>query len=150
MKITKDKWIWMPHPAHFICSMDCRFVLATKVGKYIVSTVGELWQDRQVREIHAGVYDPKWLEENKHLKGDYFDNAYYKKFGYEDLHLTGWKYETMVFKAVKRKPQNKEDTCCPFKIESGSNVDEKWYKTAEEALKGHYKLCNKWSNSLTK
>lgn len=39
--MKKENWIWMPHPAHFIASSSCRFVLATYVGKYIVSTVGE-------------------------------------------------------------------------------------------------------------
>ena len=40
--ITPDKWEWYGYPAHFICANDCRFRLATKVGKYIVSTVGDL------------------------------------------------------------------------------------------------------------
>jgi hypothetical protein len=39
--MTKDEWIWMPHAAHFCASDDCRFHLATYVGGYIVSTVGE-------------------------------------------------------------------------------------------------------------
>ena len=32
----------MGHAAHFICGNRCRFHLATYVGKFIVSTVGEL------------------------------------------------------------------------------------------------------------
>lgn len=32
----------MPHPGHFLLSHYCRFFLNTYVGKYIVSTVGEL------------------------------------------------------------------------------------------------------------
>lgn len=39
---TKDQWVWMPHPAHFILGHRCWFRLATYVGGYIVSTVGEL------------------------------------------------------------------------------------------------------------
>ena len=53
MKVTKDKWVWMGHAGHFICGHDCRFHMATRVGKYLVSTVGELWPSRAVREIHA-------------------------------------------------------------------------------------------------
>ena len=43
----KDKanWTWMPHPGHYICGSDCRFILNTCVGEFIVSTVGELYHD---------------------------------------------------------------------------------------------------------
>lgn len=51
--MKKEDWIWMPHPAHFICSDHCRFVLATYVGGYIVSTVGEHVPDSATREIIA-------------------------------------------------------------------------------------------------
>ena len=129
----------MPHPAHLIVGHNCRFVLATYVGKYIVSTVGEYWPDRVVREIHAEVHDPKWLIENKHLKGDYFDSAYFKKFGYETIGV-GRTYETMVFEAKKSKIK-----CCPYRIISGKDLDFGSYNKPEEAFKGHLKLCKKWS-----
>lgn len=40
--MDKSKWIWMPHAGHFIGGNFCQFRLNTWVGKYIVSTVGEL------------------------------------------------------------------------------------------------------------
>ena len=138
--MTKDKWIWMPHAGHFICGDRCRFHLSTYVGKYIVSTIGEMWSERGPREIHAGVYDPQWLEENKHLKGDVFDSAYMKKFGYEEIGA-GRKYETMVFKAKKTT-----DKCCPWQMVSGNDLDADGYNDAGEAYKGHLKMCKKWSN----
>lgn len=141
--MTKDKWIWMPHPAHFICGNYCRFVLATYVGKYIVSTVGEYWPDSTIRRIHAEIHDPVWYEKNKHLLGDHFNHVYYKKFGFEELHFGRWTYETMVFKAVKNK--NKEDLCCPFRIDVQKEVQTELYKNENDATKGHYKLCLKWS-----
>jgi len=39
--MDKKDWRWLPHPAHFICAERCQFVLATEVGGYLVSTVGE-------------------------------------------------------------------------------------------------------------
>ena len=138
--MKKENWIWMPHPAHFILGNECRFHLATYVGKYIVSTVGELWPDRDSRRIHAEVYDLKWYEQNKHLRGSEFDSAYYKKFGYEEIGI-GRKYETMVFKAIK----NKNKCGCKYIMKSAENVDFKGYNNPEEAYKGHLKLCNKWS-----
>lgn len=138
--ITKNKWVQLPHPAHFICSRDCRFVLATKIGKYIVSTVGELWQDSISRRIHASIFDKEWYTKNSELKGDNFDDAYYKKFGYEKLG-SDRTYETMVFKCMR----DKKNLCCGWKIASGSDIDFCGYNTAEEARKGHDKLCVKWS-----
>jgi len=75
--MKKEKWIWMPHPAHFICGFECRFRLATYVGKYIVSTVGEM-------EPSKGYID--W---NK--------DAEFEPIGCNRL------YETMVFKAERNK-----------------------------------------------
>lgn len=106
--MKKDKWIFMPHPAHFILSDRCRFVLATYVGGYIISTVGELLVRPEDKE--------------------------YGNVGFNR------KYETMVFKSEKS-----EEKCCPFTIKVEDNVQTEGYNTAEEARKGHMKLCNKWS-----
>jgi hypothetical protein len=141
MKITKDKWLWMPHAGHFICGNDCRFHLATKVGKYLVSTVGEYWPDQAVRRIHAEVCDNPWYLINGSLKGDNFNSAYMKKFGFEDLGYDR-KYETMVFKAVKAK----KCKACPYTQGDGDNLDYVGYNDSAEAYKGHLKMCDKWSN----
>lgn len=140
--MKKENWIWMPHAAHLIVGDKCQFHLATYVGKYIVSTVGEYWPERGVREIHAQVHDPKWLDENKHLMGDYFDSAYMKRFGFEEIGAYR-KYETMVFKAKRSK--EKECKACIYVMISGEDGDFMGYDTAEEAYKGHLKMCKKWS-----
>jgi hypothetical protein len=140
MKATKDKWVWMPHPGHLIVSRDCGFHLNTYVGGYIISTVGEYWPDRQVREIHASVVDKKWLEQNRHLKGDYFDSAYMQRFGWEEIGLSRT-YETMVFKAGKSN-----EACCPFDaLVMRGEKDFVGYETAAAAYKGHLKLCKRWA-----
>jgi len=139
--MKKNKWVWMPHAGHFICGDKCQFHLNTYVGGYIVSTVGELWFDRGSREIHAEVYDPTWLAENKYRKGDDFDSAYMKKFGFEEIGCDR-KYETMVFKAKKAKDENK---CCPWRIIVEKEVDFDGYNSANDAYKGHLKMCKKWS-----
>ncbi|KKM27777.1 hypothetical protein LCGC14_1571250, partial [marine sediment metagenome] len=128
-KMEKKNWVWMGHAGHFICARDCQFVLNTYIGKYIVSTVGELWSDRIIREIHAKVNNPEWLRDNKNLLGDNFNNAYMKEFGFQEL---GYKrtYETMVFEAKKS-----EHKCCPYEIIVEKEVDMEGYNTAEEAYK---------------
>lgn len=135
MKITKDKWVWMPHAGHFICSDKCQFHLNTRVGKYIISTVGEYLSDSQVREILAGCREIE-LEG----KGDAREYDWKKKAGWEELG-SGRTYETMVFKNKKSKHK-----CCPWEIKSGAEIDMDGYKDADSAYKGHLKLCNKYSN----
>lgn len=140
-------WKWFGHAAHFICGAKYRFHLATQVGKYLVSTVGELWPERSSREVHAKVYDPKLFEKNCQLKGDYFDSAYMTRFGFEEIGCDR-KYETMVFKAGK--PCRSKECGCGLpkglpKID-GSELDFLGYNNAADAAKGHLKLCRKWGN----
>lgn len=132
----KEKWIWMPHAAHFICGNDCRFHLATKVGKYIVSTVGEYVPDSSIRRIYAE-------SRGKKIKGigDEWDANYMKEFGYEDIGLDR-KYETMVFLAKK---SGESCSACPYRIASGENIDFKGYNNPKDAYQGHMKMCEKWS-----
>lgn len=44
-EIPKDKWTWYGTSGHYICAHRCLFHLCTKVGKYLVSTVGEMPSD---------------------------------------------------------------------------------------------------------
>jgi len=105
--MKRNEWIWMPHAAHFICGNACQFKLATYVGKYIVSTVG-----------------------------DYPDSitGKFTNIGANRM------FETMVFKA--KKSDNK---CCPYEIIVEKHVDMEGYNKQEDAMEGHYKLCEKWS-----
>lgn len=139
-KIPRSDWVFMPHPAHFICSRDCKFFLATRVGNVIVSTIGEYLPDAPVRKIIAEYRGIK-IEG----KGDARLADYMKRVGYEDLHIGGWKYETMVFPCEKRV--SKGETCCEYKCSSWTPLDEEWYKKGEDAKSGHYKLCEKWAQN---
>lgn len=134
----------MPHAGHLIISNKCRFHLNTYIGGYVVSTVGEWWPERSVREVHAKVYDPEWLRENQHLKGDMFDSAYFKRFGFEEIGCDRT-YETMVFKAKKSSHK-----CCPYVMVSGDNKDFDSYNKPEDASAGHMKMCEKWASKGAK
>lgn len=41
--VPPAKWIWLPHPGHLCVAFDCNFRMATVVGKYLVSTIGEYY-----------------------------------------------------------------------------------------------------------
>ena len=131
----------MPHPGHLIISSMCEFVLNTYVGGYIVSTVGEYWPSKSSREIHASIYDKEWFKQNQHLKGDVFNSAYKKRFGFMQLGAGEDSiYETMIFKAKRS-----EYGCCPWEQVSGEGIDSERYAKPEEARKGHMNYCKKWS-----
>ena len=139
----KSDWVWMPHAGHFILGDRCRFHLSTYVSGNIVSTVGELWNERGVREVHAKVYDDKWLQDNVHRRGDDFDHAYFERFGYEEVGCDR-KYETMVFKAKKSKHR-----CCLYRM-IGSEKDFEGYNDADKAYLGHLKMCRKYERMNNK
>jgi len=132
--MAKQDWIWMPHPAHFICSHACRFVLATHVNGYIVSTVGEYFPDSSVREIFA-----KTRGKVIKGKGGEWDANYLKDIGFEEVGCDR-KYETMVFRAVPNPQYN----CCPYAIDVGDEKDFRGYNDPGDAYKGHIELCEKY------
>ena len=135
----KAKWIWMPHPAHFICARDCKFHLATNVGNHIVSTVGEYLPDAPVREIYA--QSRGFVLEGK---GDARLADYIKKLGYEEIGYQR-KYETMVFTSGPSTVTDSEWQCCPWVVADYSELDVRGYNTASAAYNGHLELCDKWS-----
>jgi hypothetical protein len=132
---------WFGNAAHFICGQSCRFHLATQVGPWLVSTVGQMWSARNVREIHAKVHDAAWLAANVHRKGDDFDAAYFARFGYEEIGCDRT-YETMVFRAGK--PCRSKDCGCGLPTIDGSERDFAGYNNAKDATAGHMKMLAKW------
>lgn len=129
--ISKDEWVWMPHAGHLCVGQSCRFRLNTRVGKYLISTVGEYVPDSAVRKIHR-----EMRGRLTDLKGD----AEEADYGFEEIGL-GRKYETMVFKA--RKSEHK---CCPWEIDGTAyELDMEGYNDPKEAYEGHLKLCEKYA-----
>jgi hypothetical protein len=140
---TSNQWKWFGRAAHFILGEKCRFHLATQVGEFIVSTVGELWNERAVREIHASIADPAWFAANRKLLGDSFDAAYMKRFGFEEIGVQR-KYETIVFKAGK--PCTAEGCNCGMPIPSDyTELAANGYNDAGAATRGHYEMCERFS-----
>lgn len=140
--INKREWRWFGTAGHFICGPWCRFHLCTQVGPWLVSTVGQLWPERSSREIQAEIHDPKWLEENGHLKGDAFDAAYMKRFGFNEVGCHR-KFETMVFRAGT--PCTVPECNCGMPEIDGKELDMEAYNEAGAATDGHMAMCEKWA-----
>jgi hypothetical protein len=133
----ENHWKWFGHAGHFICARWCRFHLCTLVGDYLVSSVGEYVPDETVREIHCQVHGIT-LEG----RGDARLADYMKKVGFQEIG-SGRKYETMVFKAGK--PCMAKDCDCGLPEIDGTELDAQGYNQAGAAAKGHYEMCEKWS-----
>lgn len=137
---------WFGNAGHFICGHWCRFHLTTQVGDFLVSTVGQYWPERSSREIHARVHDSAWLADNSHRKGDDFDHAYMKRFGFEEI---GYQrtFETMVFRAGE--PCRAPDCMCGLPGIDGGELDFRGYNDARAATEGHMALVAKIEGGWT-
>lgn len=93
-QVPRVKWKWYGHAAHLIVGLDCRFHLATEIGEYLVSTVGEYLPDESVREILA-----KSRGKPLEGRGDARRADWMRKHGYEEIGCDR-KYETMVFRVT--------------------------------------------------
>jgi hypothetical protein len=134
---------WFGNAGHFICGHLCRFHLTTIVNDlWLVSTVGEMWPERSSREIRAKVEDPAWLAKNMAKRGDDFDFAYMKKFGYDTIGCDRT-YETMVFRAGKRC--ERKECGCGLPELASSELDFGSYNDVKAATEGHHALVAKWS-----
>lgn len=53
-RVARDKWEWFGYPGHFIAANSCRFRLCTKVGKYLISTVGDYEYNGKRQTLGSG------------------------------------------------------------------------------------------------
>ena len=134
--IPRGEWEWFGKASHFICGHDCRFHLATKVGPWLVSTVGEYLPDSNVREI---------LAETRGItlkgKGDERRASWMQQVGYEEIGH-GRMYETMVFRAGAPCGG---DCGCGVPTIDGTSLDFRGYNNAGDATAGHMALCEAWA-----
>lgn len=133
----KSDWRWFGNAAHLIVGQDCRFHLATDVGNYLVSTVGEYLPDSNLREV---------LAESRGItlegRGDARRADWMEKAGYEEIGLRRL-YETMVF----RKGAEECECGCGLPLPSEwTELDSAAANTAAEATANHSKLCEVWSS----
>jgi hypothetical protein len=119
--IDPKDWIWMGHPAHFICADDCRFRLATKIGRFIVSTVGQMYYSEATAKALGR------------------DPTMPVKIGCDRL------FETMVFPA-----SDVAEECGCFRPSDLGEIDYAPANDAKTATANHMALCFKYANEVPK
>lgn len=137
----RELWEWFGQAGHFICGRDCQFHLATRVGPWWVSTVGEYLPD-----------STSWDSLAQHLKGETLEGRgdfrradFLKKVGYVEIGC-GRLYETMVFKVGSDTCEIEGCTCeGQPEIQSYSELDSDAYNDARSARDGHIRMCEKWA-----
>jgi hypothetical protein len=133
-------WEWFGHVGHLIVGQWCRFHLCTKVGPWLVSTVGEYVPDEAVREISCqsrGIV----LEG----RGDDRLADYMRKVGFEDIGA-GRKYETMVFRLGTERCSVASCACGMPQPSSWNELDGDGYNNAGDARRGHMAMCERWAD----
>lgn len=121
--IPVEQWKWFGHAGHLFVSYDCRFHLATQVGQFWISTVGEY------RPEYAGYNSDNYeLDKGKGI-GIMWKSA-------EDKDYRDAIFETMVFPIT-----GKHECGCPEW--SPGEIDMDRYLTHTDAQRGHMELCLK-------
>lgn len=132
-------WEYHGHAGHLIVASQCRFHLATKVGPWWVSTVGEWLPDSASWDIFArrvpGGIPPT-------LRGDERRAWFLEHVGFIEIGA-GRKYETMVFEIDGDKRCH--CGCGAPVIKSLSELDSDGYNEALDAGEGHHSMCERWS-----
>jgi hypothetical protein len=114
-KIPADKWEWYGMAAHFICGDRCLHHLATKVGPYLVSTVGH--------------YIPASSTEKRRSL------EFAEEIGF------GRKFETFVFKATKKLCE----CGCGLPVIDPREIDSLSANDHITADSNHMKMCRKYA-----
>ena len=138
MRHEIENWKWFGNAGHFICGDLCRFHLATQVGPWLVSTVGQMFPDEGTREVFA---TSRGVELSG--RGDARKFDYMQKIGYQEIGC-GRTFETMVFRAGD--PCASEGCQCGLPNISGSELESDAYNDAGSATNGHMALCLKWAD----
>jgi len=125
--VAESEWKWYGLAGHFICGRWCRFHLATEIGPYLISTMGQYVHPRNSGASEAS--EAVWLKD--HPDGEEVGR--------------GRCYETMVFRTTGRCESR---TCgCGLPTIDPSSLDFEGYMTAREASAGHLAMCKKWSSN---
>lgn len=123
--IPHSEWKWSGSAAHFICGRWCRFHMATEIGPWLVSTVGEF--------VHPSDSGASEATEAAYLT----KNPLGKEIGYKRL------FETMVFRVTGHCDQ--EGCRCGLPLIEGTELDTKGYNDRAAANAGHLELCERWA-----
>ena len=120
--IPREEWEWDGYPKHYILADRCQFTMSTKVGEWVISTVGHLDNGERAEKR------PDLYNEKKNPDGIKMEEVGAGRF-----------FETMVFGSKKASCE-----CCEWVCDVGEDrydYPSGAYQTANEAREGHMEIC---------
>jgi hypothetical protein len=139
VSVPRADWEWFGHHGHLIVGRDCRFHLCTKVGPWLVSTVGEYLPDETSREIHADVRGIELKGRGDDRLADFMEKCGWVSIG------AGRTYEMMVFPVSDERCDKPDCGCGLPKVTDWSEHDSDGYNDAGSATRGHYAMCERYA-----
>lgn len=137
--VPRNEWEWFGVASHLIVGSDCRFHLATHVGPWLVSTVGEWLPDSSTWDIYTNTRGVT-LEG----RGDARRADFLKKVGFIEIGA-GRLYETMVFALGDERCAEPDCNCGQQLVADWGELDSDAYNNRRDAQRGHYAMCEKWA-----
>lgn len=134
-----ETWEWYGQHGHLIVGSDCRFHMATLVGPWWVSTLGQWLPDSGSWDIYA-----KSAGVTLAGRGDSRRNQFLRDVGYVEIGA-GRTYETMVFRASGERCDAEGCDCGMPLVDAWGELDSDGYNDARSAREGHLAMCEKWS-----
>ena len=118
--IPESKWIWYGKPGHLCVSDECRFHLCTKVGEYLISSVGDYRPSRL-----RGMVEPIGGGENEY-------------------------YETSVFKCTGGSACPSPKSCgCGLPAVNWASVITERSETCGECQSAHARYCAEFAATVS-
>ena len=115
-RIPESGWEWFGYPGHLCVASRCQFRMLTRVGKYVISSVGDYFPDFN------------------RVPGEFGERETIGGSGPDQF------FETYVFRSDGTM---EECGCCPQR--DYSEIDSKRTSTATEARDCHKRMCNKYA-----
>jgi hypothetical protein len=139
LRHPRSTWEWYGSAGHLIVASECRFHLATKVGPWLVSTVGEWVPDSASWHIFAESRGVELEGQGDARRADFLNKVGFMEIGF------GRKYETMVFRLGDERCTAPECDCGMPVVIDWSELDSDGYNVRGDAQRGHYEMCEKWA-----
>ena len=137
--VAREDWEWFGVPGHLIVAQDCRFHLATRVGPWLVSTVGEWLPDSAFWHIFEDSMGVTLEGRGDDRRADFLN-----KVGFVDI-AGGRKYETMVFRTTGERCTAEDCGCGMPLVSDWGEIDSAGYNDRGDAQRGHMTMCERWA-----
>jgi len=134
---AREDWEWFGSAGHLIVASECRFHLATSVGPWLVSTIGEWVPDSASWHLYAESRGITLEGRGDARRADFLNKVGFIQIG------AGRTYETMVFRTSGERCELPDCNCGAPVVADWSELDSASYNERGDAQRGHYAMCLK-------